>query len=57
MLWTGDDTVHCDDAYSSRGSVGGWSLVSTAPLQVKEIIGSLSKELARTGLTVLPVQV
>ena len=57
ILWTGDDTVHCDDAYSSRGSVGAWWLVTPPIIQVKEIIGTLSRELARTGLTVLPVQV
>ena len=25
VLWTGDDTVHCDDAYSSKDTVGGFS--------------------------------
>ena len=25
VLWTGDDTVHCDDAYSSKDTVGGLS--------------------------------
>jgi len=43
LLWTGDDTVHCDDAYSDKNTV-------------IEIISSLSQQLNKTGLPVLPVQ-
>jgi len=43
VLWTGDDTVHCDDAYSSKDTV-------------IEIISTLSQQLNKSGLPVLPVQ-
>jgi len=43
VLWTGDDTVHCDDAYSDKNTV-------------IEIISTLSQQLNKTGLPVLPVQ-
>ena len=69
MLWTGDDTVHCDDAYSDKDTVSvlklsddNWITViviigSQFAIKVIEIISILSQELNKTGLPVLPVQV
>ena len=68
VLWTGDDTVHCDDAYSDKNTVSGskyntlWFLrinyyLSKYFKKVIEIISTLSQQLNKTGLPVLPVQV
>ena len=70
VLWTGDDTVHCDDAYSDKNTVSGSKVVqiliihyeavnsvSRYVTKVIEIISSLSRQLNKTGLPVLPVQV
>ena len=66
VLWTGDDTVHCDDAYSDKNTVSksrprcdheNEVCFKIFDHKVIEIISSLSQQLNKTGLPVLPVQV